>query len=128
MTTLGSSSSDSYMFFEALLDAHEDAHPASKMFYERLIEAALLHAQKQRDYGKAHDPFANVRASEDFGIPGWIGTVIRANDKMKRLQKAAKQTLNGEEVSMANEAIRDSFLDLAVYSLIGLVLYEEGLS
>lgn len=123
--TRGSSTSDSFMFFEALLDAAEDAHPSSKRFYERIIEAALLHAQKQRDYGKQHDPFANVRASEDFGIPGWIGCIVRANDKMKRLQKAARQSLDGEDVAMANEAVRDSFLDLAVYALIGLVLFEE---
>ena len=118
--------SSSFHLFEVLLDAAEEAHPSSKRFYDNLIEAGLLHSAKQRDYGKSHDPFANVRASEDFGIPGWIGCMTRANDKMKRLQKAARQQMAGEEIKMANEGVKDSLLDLAVYALIGLVLYEES--
>jgi len=46
--------------------------------------------------------------------------MVRATDKLRRLQKVAQ----GGKLS--NEAARDSFLDLAVYALIGLVLYEEG--
>jgi hypothetical protein len=111
--------SEDFMFFEVLLDSAEDAHPGSKQFYNLLIEAGLLHAQKQRDYGRSDDPFANVRASEDFGIAGWVGCMIRANDKMRRLQTYAKSG------TLANEGVRDSLLDLAVYALIGLVLFEE---
>lgn len=113
------STTESFQFFEALLDSAEEGHPGSKAFYNILIEAALLHAKKQRDYGRSDDPFANVRAAEDFGIPGWVGAMIRANDKIRRLQTYAKTG------SLANEGVRDSFLDLAVYSLIGLVLFEE---
>jgi hypothetical protein len=75
---------------------------------------------KQSDYGRANDPFANVRASEDFGIEGWIGALVRMNDKMRRLQKAAQGG------TMANESVEDSFMDLAVYAVIGLILYQEG--
>ena len=113
------SQSEDFRFFEVLLDAAEDAHPGSKKFYDALIEAGLLHSSKQRDYGKDQDPFANVRASEDFGVPGWVGCMIRANDKMRRLQTYATKG------SLANEGVRDSLLDLAVYALIGLVLFEE---
>jgi hypothetical protein len=45
--------------------------------------------------------------------------MVRANDKVKRLQKLAK------EGSLANEAARDSFMDLAVYALLALILFEE---
>lgn len=110
---------EDFQFFETLLDAAEDAHPGSKAFYNKVIEAALLHSQKQRDYGRANDPFSNVRASEEWGVPSWVGCMIRANDKIRRLQTYAKTGL------LANEGVRDSFLDLAVYSLIGLVLFEE---
>jgi hypothetical protein len=78
-----------------------------------------LHYKKQKDYGRTEDPFANVRASEDFGIPGWVGAVIRGNDKMKRLQKFAQ----GDK--LVNESVEDSFLDLAVYMIIGLILFRE---
>lgn len=88
-------------------------------FHAVLELIADLHDKKQADYGKSGDPFANVRASEDFGIAGWVGCMMRANDKMRRLQQAALgQTLK-------NESIEDSLMDLAVYSIIGLVLFQE---
>jgi len=110
---------DSFFFFETLLD---EAHPTSKLFYDKLIAAALLHAKKQRDYGKEGDPFANVRASEEWGVPGWVGAMIRATDKVRRLQTHATRG------SLINESVEDSLLDLAVYSLISLVLYEQDLA
>ena len=94
-------------------------HPLSKRLYELLVEIANLHAKKQADYGRANDPFANVRGSADWGVRPWVGAMVRANDKIKRLQKFAA------EGCLANEAVEDSFKDLAVYALIGLVLYEE---
>lgn len=96
-------------------------NPKSEKFHRLLKEAGELHDKKQNDYGVDHDPFANVRASEDFGVPGWVGCMMRANDKMKRIQKAAS---GGE---LANESLRDSLMDLAVYSLIGIVLLEESI-
>lgn len=93
---------------------------APSKFYRLLEEIAVLHDKKQKDYGRNTDPLANVRASEDFGIPGWIGAAVRANDKMRRIQTAARGG------NLANESLRDSFLDLAVYSLIAIILMEES--
>ena len=91
-------------------------------FSDILDEIKEMHDRKQQDYGSKSDPFANVRASEDFGIAGWIGCLTRANDKMRRLQAAAR----GQ--NLRNESVEDSLLDLAVYSIIGLVLYREAVS
>ena len=88
-------------------------------FDDVLKTLSALHAKKMSDYGAEGDEYANVRASEDFGIPGWIGCVVRANDKMRRLMKAAK---GGK---MSNESVEDSLEDLAVYAIIGLILYQE---
>jgi hypothetical protein len=109
----------SFHLFEAILNS-EDAHPSSRKFYDHLISAGLLHAKKQRDYGKSDDPFANVRSTAEFGVEGWVGAMIRLNDKVKRLQALAR---NGE---LHNESAIDSFMDIAVYALIARVLYEEG--
>ena len=87
--------------------------------HELLDEIGELHDRKQADYGRVGDPFANVRASEDFGVPPWVGTMIRANDKMRRIQTMA---LKG---SLKNESLEDSLMDLAVYSLIAIILYRE---
>ena len=90
-------------------------------FHEELKKLGDLHDAKQSDYGRKEDPFANVRASEEWGMPPWVGAMVRANDKMKRLQKAARGG------TMTNEAVEDSFQDLAVYAIIGLILYREDI-
>jgi hypothetical protein len=94
-------------------------HPSSQRFHAILKELGELHDLKQKDYGRADDPFANVRATQDWGIPAWQGAMIRATDKVKRLQAYAQ---NGR---LANEGVEDSLRDLAVYAVIALVLYEE---
>jgi hypothetical protein len=89
--------------------------------FEKIVQEILdLHYLKQSDYGRVGDPFANVRASEEFGIKSWIGTAIRMNDKMRRIQAAAR----GQ--NLKNESIEDSFLDIAVYAIIGLCLLRES--
>lgn len=97
-------------------------HASSLRFHEILRHLGRLHDRKQADYGREDDPFANVRASEEWGTPSWIGTMIRATDKMRRLQA---QALRG---SLSNESAADSFDDLAVYSVIGRILFEEATS
>jgi len=99
--------------------SYDTRQTGSARFHELLREIGELHDQKQRDYGRPGDPFANIRSSSEFGVRPWVGALVRANDKMKRLQKA---TRGGQ---MANEYVEDSFKDLAVYALIGLCLYEE---
>ena len=94
-------------------------HPLSVRFHQLLKTMGDLHDIKQLDYGAADDPFSNVRGSQDFGIRPWTGALVRGNDKMRRLQKLAR------EGSLANEPAIDSFLDLAVYAIMGLVLFEE---
>lgn len=102
------------------IEVPDDAHPMSLKFYESLGEMAKLHAKKQADYGRDDDPFANVSASEEFGIKPWIGCMVRANDKMRRLQAFAQKGV------LLNESAEDSLIDLAVYSVIGLVLMRES--
>ena len=91
----------------------------NQRFHDLLAYVGELHDRKQADYGRTGDPFANVKASAEFGISPWIGCMIRANDKMRRLQKFA---ISGV---LQNETVYDSFLDLAVYALIAYLLYEE---
>jgi hypothetical protein len=96
-----------------------DRHPNSARFHEILTELGELHDRKQADYGSGSDPFANVRASRDWGIPPHVGALVRLNDKVKRLQSFARKG------SLANESAEDSMRDIAVYAVIALVLYEQ---
>lgn len=93
--------------------------PGDPRLHALLHEIGVLHDKKQEDYGTDSDPFANVRASEQWGIPAWVGAMIRLNDKVKRLQSLRTKG------SLANESARDSFMDIAVYALIALILYDE---
>lgn len=94
-------------------------HPVSVRFHEIINELQALHDRKQMDYGRVDDPFANVRASADFGVKPWVGAMIRLNDKVKRLQRAAQGG------TLANEGVIDSLDDIAVYAIIARILYEE---
>ena len=89
------------------------------MFVTILDEMKALHEKKGRDYGTDTDPLANVRACEKFGVPAWLGAVIRANDKMSRLQTYAVKG------NLTNENAEDSLLDAAVYFIIALQLHRE---
>jgi hypothetical protein len=92
----------------------------SERFHELLKQIGDLHDKKQRDYGSQQDPLANVRAGAEWNVEPWVAAMVRGNDKVRRLQQYARTG------SLANEGVQDSFMDLAVYALIALVLWEEG--
>jgi hypothetical protein len=94
-------------------------HPDAVRFQEILKELGALHDQKQADYGRDKDPHANVRAAEEFGVKPWVAAMVRANDKMRRLQKFSKTG------TLVNEGAKDSLRDIAVYAVIALVFLEE---
>jgi len=94
-------------------------YSTDQKFDSLLREIAALHDKKAQDYGSYDDPLANVRASLGFGIPPWLGAVLRLNDKVVRIQSFARKGI------LANESLEDSILDIAVYALIALQLYRE---
>ena len=91
-------------------------HP---LFYQLLDELKEIHSQKNHDYAGEDDPLKNFRMSENMGIPAWKGCLIRISDKFSRLCSFAKK----EEYEVKDESIEDTLKDLAVYSLICLILY-----
>jgi hypothetical protein len=95
-------------------------HSLSKRFHEHLARLGELHDRKQADYGTDQDPFANVRASQEWGIDPWVGSMVRANDKVQRLKSMVR---NG---NLVNESVEDSLDDIAVYAVIARVLREEA--
>ncbi len=89
-------------------------------FHGLLAQMGRLHAKKSADYGLGRDPLANLRASEDFGVPAYLGTLLRLHDKIIRLKAFAQ---NG---SLANESAQDALMDLAAYALLVLILLDEA--
>jgi hypothetical protein len=98
--------------------ANLKGHPR---FYELLDEAARIHSAKNQDYAKESDPLANLKQCEKLGIPSYIGCFIRMQDKFSRLTNL----FSGQEAKVKDESIADTLTDLAVYSLLCRVLWEE---
>jgi hypothetical protein len=94
----------------------------SKRFYEILTNIRELHDKKQHDYGQDEDIFANFRLSELSGMPAWQGSVIRMGDKYARISNFIKKG----EFKYKEESIKDTLMDMAIYSLITMILFEES--
>lgn len=107
-------------YFTAHKVPDEQATGGHPEFHKILEDFRALHVKKAADYGLGKDVLANCRGSEEFGIPGWIGVVMRMNDKMTRLKSFAQKG------SLANESVEDSLLDLGCYAIIALILYREA--
>ncbi len=88
-------------------------------FYEILLQIAKLHSDKNHDYA-GDNPLSNFRECERLGIPAWKGVLVRISDKVSRIFNFAK---TGK--LHVQEKIEDTLMDLAVYSIICLILYKE---
>lgn len=99
----------------------DQINPQSKRFYEILDDIRELHDKKRHDYGANEDIFANFRLSELSGIKAWQGSVVRMGDKYARMSNFIKKG----EFKYKEESIKDTLMDMAIYSLITLILFEE---
>ena len=95
-------------------------HPTSRKYIDLLDKLRDLHLSKSADYGTSDDPLANIRNGAAFvGIEPWRACLVRLSDKVTRIGTyCAKGTLS-------HEGVEDSFLDLAAYSLLTLLLHQE---
>src|SRR5574343_895929 len=89
-------------------------------FYELLREMEDLHDRKNENYAEDANPLSNLRASEAFGIPGYLGTMVRMSDKWSRLVQ-----LMGGKQDKVGESMKDTLKDMAVYCLLEIILLEE---
>jgi len=88
-------------------------------FHKLLEEIAELHDSKNTDYATNEDPLANLKDCVKLGQPPVLGVVMRLQDKMRRIENFF---CNG---NLKHEAVRDSFVDLAVYALLAVVILDE---
>ena len=84
-------------------------------------EIKELHDKKNTDYAVDKDPFSNFRECEKIGIPAYKGIMVRMSDKWSRLCNLISKDSEGNY-----ESIEDTFKDLAVYSLIAYLMYQDN--
>jgi hypothetical protein len=105
-----------------VLERFNPTHPTSQRFYDLCDQLKAMHASKSSDYGcpSGNDPLWNIRNGATFvGIPAWQGAMVRLSDKVTRLA-----TFNATG-RLGHEGVEDTLLDLASYSLLALLLYQE---
>ena len=101
------------------IDYQQEVMKETDQFYAIISDMADLHRKKGADYGTDEDPLANLRATSGFGIPPWVGAVMRANDKIIRMQSFINKG------KLENESLEDSLVDCANYFVLALQLYRE---
>lgn len=89
-------------------------------FYELLLQIAELHARKNHDYAKDKDPLSNLKMCESFGITPFQGILVRLSDKWSRITQLSKK-----QAMVKDESILDTLMDMAVYSLLAIIVKEE---
>ena len=93
----------------------------SQRFLDLLDEMRRLHESKSADYGSETDPRANIRQGAEFvGIEPWRAAMVRIADKVQRLKTFCRTG------RLVHEGVRDTLLDLSAYSLLAIVLFDEG--
>ena len=101
--------------------AEVPSHPSSRAFLNLLDEMRRLHESKSADYGSQTDPLANIRQGAEFvNIEHWRGCMVRIADKVQRLRTYCQTG------RLVHEGVRDTLLDLSAYSLLAIVLFDEG--
>ena len=94
---------------------------ASEKVLKTFDELKKLHIAKDADYSGG-EPLSTFKRCEAFGIPAWKGCLIRLSDKYARIISLVGK--NGDHM-VAGESLADSLRDMAVYSIITLVLMDE---
>ena len=90
-------------------------------FTDVLEELTELHNLKNQDYATSENPYKNLEGVERLGIPAWRGVVIRMMDKFSRLEEFCVK----EELAVKDETIEDTFKDIAIYSVLAMILYRK---
>ena len=103
-------------------NAVKKAYPEiSEGFSELQKEQLNLFSKKMMDYGLGNISLGgNLKTSEDKTY-ALQGIQIRLNDKINRLKNLFK---NGENF-VKDESIEDTFMDIANYGIIGLLLLKD---
>lgn len=103
------------------IKTHIDSRGGHPRFYKILDEMADLHSRKNANYAEDQNPLSNLRECAKFGIKPTDGVITRMSDKWSRLQQ-----LWGGKEDKVGESIKDTLMDLAIYSILLMILIEEG--
>jgi len=90
-------------------------------FHELVKQMSELHSKKNHDYAGTEQPLNNLREVVGMGIPAWVGVGVRLSDKYTRM----KNFIKNREFEFKEESLKDTMMDMAVYALLCIILFEE---
>jgi len=95
-------------------------------FDAALIPMVLTNRAKRRDYAVDGDPFSNFAATADgLGLTGFGAKESALFNVLQKVARLKALRENGRMEDTANEAVEDTYLDLAVYSVILLAIVRQ---
>lgn len=80
------------------------------IFTDVLVEMLSIFTKKNIDYGAS------------YNVDKIVGVVIRLGDKLQRLKTISK---SGHQITVKEESLRDTLMDIANYSAIALMLMHK---
>lgn len=80
-----------------------------------------VYVAKDSDYSENDLPMGNLRESSELGIEPWKGVLLRIGDKKRRIGSFILK----QEYLVKDEAVEDTLIDMANYSLLGASLFCE---
>ena len=98
-------------------------------FYELLSEIAELHSNKNQDYATSDNPLINF--TREGNVLEEYGIITKGNPELKYAMTLMSKQIDGVYKMVGNgdsgkaESVADKFRDIAVYSLICMILCEE---
>jgi hypothetical protein len=87
------------------------------MTFESILKRmAEIHRAKNADYGSSYNLVPML-----LGIQAHVGILVRMTDKLARACKLAQ----GQEAQVKDEALADTLMDLANYSVLAILALEH---
>jgi hypothetical protein len=90
-----------------------------KNICDLLDRMQAVYEAKDSDYSENDLPMGNLLESQELGIEPWKGVLLRIGDKKRRVGSFVKK----EKFLVKDEAVDDTLVDMANYSMLGCVLW-----
>jgi hypothetical protein len=97
-------------------------------FDSALIPIVEMHRKKRKDYAKDGSPFDNFETSSSLiGLEGFGPTESALFNVTQKLARLKSLRQNGRMDDPQNEAVADTYLDLAVYGVLAYAIHRSHL-
>lgn len=100
----------------------KDNYPATEKEFQTLLnEMYLTFCKKQFDYGPGNIAMGTTLKNEKEVNTALFGIIVRLNDKINRLVNLS----TNHDFEAKNEPVEDAFLDIAIYSVMALIVKNQ---